>query len=247
MVEEDGGYLLVDMGGSARATNTALQQMGLQPDGLRGILITHEHSDHIKGLAVFLKRQRVPLVAASATLQYLWDAGAVPQDVDAVPCDGRPLEIGGFAVTAFPTSHDAVQSCGYHIVTPGSSVCAVATDLGKMTADVFVKLETAALVALEANYDPDMLRFGPYPAKLKSRIASVKGHLSNRDAAAAAVQLLDGGCQKLVMCHLSEENNTPRHVRSAIEMALKDAAMAMPKGCEVHVARRYNPIDWVQF
>jgi phosphoribosyl 1,2-cyclic phosphodiesterase len=129
----------------------------------------------------------------------------------------------------------------------GGSVMAIATDLGKMTADVFGRLEGAALVALEANYDREMLRNGPYPAPLKRRIASVTGHLCNDDAAAAVARLVEGGCRRVALCHLSEENNRPELVLAAIRAAFAESGLGPGHGCRLQVMRRHKTSDWMEF
>lgn len=247
VIEADGSFLLVDMGGSCKATLAALEAVGLSPEGLRGILVTHEHIDHIRGLAVFLKRHPVPVLATAATLDALWHAAAVPECADLVEVEGRALRLGGFAVSAFPTSHDAAGSCGFRVIAPCGTAMAIATDLGKMTADIFAQFESAALVALESNYDREMLRTGRYPAALKSRIASARGHLSNNDAAATVAQLVHTGCRRFSLCHLSEENNLPDKVLDAMHAALLDTGLRLPPDCVLQVARRHQPSPWIEY
>lgn len=242
---ENGRYLLIDMGCSCRATLAALGQAGLGPEGLQGILVTHEHIDHIRGLAVFLKRWRVPVYTGYATLDTLWRSGAVPEETELVAVDGRSEDLCGFGVRGFATSHDAVGSCGYRITTPKGAVMALATDLGKMTSQVYSALAGASLVALEANYDAEMLRTGPYPAMLKRRIASTTGHLSNTESAFTVAKLAGEGCRRFVMCHLSQENNEPALVRSAVNEALEGAGLA--EQCAVHIAPRHSVGEWVAF
>ncbi|NLW78531.1 MAG: MBL fold metallo-hydrolase [Ruminococcaceae bacterium] len=247
VVEHDGRYLLVDIGLNGRPTLAALAGLGLRPQGLAGVLITHEHIDHIRGLRVLLKQLPVPLYATAPTLDALWEADAVPDGAHMVEVEGRSHVVEGFGVTAFPTSHDAAGSCGYRIETPGGGVMALATDLGKMTADVFCMMEGAGVVALEANYDPEMLRLGRYPPSLKKRVASVRGHLSNRDSAAAVAQLIGGGCQRIVLCHLSEENNYPHLALKAVEDALLECGLRLQEAGAVRVAPRYEPGEWIEF
>lgn len=246
VVKAGGRFLLIDMGGSCRATVRALEGLGLAMEGLLGVLVTHEHSDHIKGLEVFLRKHPAPLLATSATLDALWDSGAVPVSAQLVEVEERCIPLGPFEVNAFPTSHDAAQSCGYRIAVEGR-VMTLATDLGRMTADVFVQFEGASLVALEANYDRQMLRDGPYPAMLKRRISGATGHLCNDDAAATVAQLIGAGCQGVALCHLSEENNRPELVQKAVDAALLQAGQRLPAGCRVQIMRRYETSDWMEF
>lgn len=247
VVEQDGRFLLVDMGGSCRSTLQAMQAVGLEPQNLQGILVTHEHSDHIKGLKVFLKRFPVPLYAGIATLEALWQMDAVPECAELIAVDGRSEDIEGFEVTGFATSHDAAGCCGFRIKTPGGAVMSIATDLGVVTEDVMEHLRGSSLVALEANYDHDRLFKGRYPYYLKQRIASPRGHLRNEDSAAVVAQLITEGCRGVALCHLSVENNHPDLVRTAIERALFAAGMHQMTDCQVQIAPRFEPGKWMEF
>ena len=226
----------------------ALESLGLTPQDLKGILITHEHSDHIKGLAVFLKRVKVPLLATSATLYAVEQATVIPPDIELVAMDtGSELQLGDFMIRGFDTSHDAAGSCGWFVRAGHVSSVAVATDLGHVTPDVMSHLECADMVALESNYDPEMLRTGPYPSYLKRRIASERGHLSNPDAGTTVAQLVQAGCRRVALCHLSEENNRPRLARLAVENAFLEHGQAMPEDCIIQVAHRREPGEWMDF
>src|SRR5699024_2193717 len=132
LVLQDGRYLLIDMGKSCRTTLRALKSLGLAVSDCEGILITHEHADHVSGLDTFLNQYSVPVLAGADTLDALDSRGVIPPAVDAVAIDGRTEEIGGFMVHAFPTSHD-VPCCGYRIRTRDGHTMALATDLGIVT------------------------------------------------------------------------------------------------------------------
>ena len=247
VIEQDGSYLLVDMGASCRSTMAGLAAIGLEISGLKGILVTHEHSDHIRGLNVFLKRVPVPVYAGIATLEALWQMDAVPESTELIAVDGRSEDIEGFEVTGFPTSHDAAGCCGYRVKTPSGAVMAIATDLGLITDDVMTYLQNAALVALEANYDRDKLYKGRYPYYLKKRIDSPRGHLCNDVSAATVARLIKEGCNRVALCHLSAENNHPDLVRTAIEQALFASGQQLPPEGIVQISRRYEPSDWMDF
>ena len=161
LIRSEDKYLLIDMGKSCRTTLTALKSLGLAVSDCVGILVTHEHSDHVSGLDTFLKKHPVPLYGCADTLDTLASRGTIPPAVEAIPVDGQTLEIGSFTVTSFPTSHD-VPCCGYRIRTPEGRVMAFATDLGYLTPVVQDNLMGCDLVALEANYDAFSLHGGPY-------------------------------------------------------------------------------------
>lgn len=245
VVEEEGSFLLIDVGASCRATVRALAEVGLSMENLKGVLVTHEHIDHIRGLNVFLRKYPVPLYAGLATLDALWHTGAVPDCAEMVAVDGRSEELCGFVVRGFRTSHDAVGSCGYRITTPSGAVVAFATDLGEVGREVLEELLGAQVVALEANYDREMLRNGPYPSYLKRRIASRRGHLSNDESASVVALLAAQGCNRFVFCHLSEENNHPNLVLQAMSQALCQQGIAPESSCLLQVACRHQPSPWI--
>ncbi|MDL2253198.1 MBL fold metallo-hydrolase [Ruminococcaceae bacterium OttesenSCG-928-I18] len=247
VVEEEGAYLLIDIGVSCRATLTALSQLGLTQSGLQGLLVTHEHIDHVRGLEVFLRRVQPPLFASAATLDILWETDKLPAAAELVAVDGRSVEVNGFQVAGFATSHDAAGCCGFLVTTPRGATMALATDLGVLTEQVFRNFQKAQLVAIEANYDPEMLRTGPYPPYLKRRIKSQHGHLSNEDSAAAVAALVAGGCRRVALCHLSVDNNHPDLVKKALDMAFAASGHPCPAGCEIQIAPRYTPGRWMEF
>lgn len=214
------GYLLIDMGKSCRITLNALKEMGLSVRDCQGILVTHEHSDHVKGLDTFLKHYNVPVFSGADTLDMLQSRGTIPPMVESVAIQGRTEEIAGLRVTAFPTSHD-VPCVGFRIEEAGGGAMAYASDLGTLTPAVHENLSGCDLVALEANYDLQRLRYGPYPGYLKVRIESRRGHLDNRECAAKVAELAAAGCQKFSLLHLSQENNAPELALEAVADAFR--------------------------
>ena len=223
-------YLLIDMGKSCRITVNALKELGLALSDLEGILVTHEHSDHIKGLQVFLKNHPVPMYAGADTLDALDAMGVLPAGLETQAVEGRTLDVGG-----------------YRIHTPDGRVMAIATDLGQLTAPVHQNLSGADLVALEANYDPYSLRNGPYPYYLKQRIASARGHLSNDECAAKILELLQEGCTRFALCHLSQENNTPDLALGTVFRTLAMAGCTPEKGTIIQAQKRSQISDNILF
>ena len=241
VVQNDSGYLLIDMGKSCRITLNALKEMGLSVRDCQGILITHEHSDHVKGLDTFLKHYNIPVFSGADTLDMLQSRGTLPPMVESVAIEGRTEEIGGFRVTAFPTSHD-VPCVGFRIETPQGGVMAYASDLGTLTPPVHENLAACDLVALEANYDLQRLRYGPYPGYLKTRIESRRGHLDNRECAAKVAELAQSGCSKFSLLHLSQENNLPELALGAVADAFRAAGLT-PKPELVVQAQERNAVS----
>lgn len=201
---------------------------------LAGVLVTHEHSDHVKGLTVLLRRDPVAVYALPAVCAAL--RKLLPERTDCLHeiTPGEPFCLGNARVTAFPTPHDAAGSCGYRL--DGSARFGFCTDLGTVTDAVRAALCGVDCAVIEANHDPDMLRTGPYPIYLKRRIASDHGHLSNESAGTLAVYLAENGAQQLILGHLSRENNTPRAALEAVSLALAAAGFQPGTQPELYTA-----------
>ena len=195
-----------------------LFQTGLSWRDIGGVLITHEHSDHISGLDTLLRRTDVPVFAPHTVANRL--RGRLPQieeKLRIIPV-GENFPIGRLGVRAFHTPHDTDESVGYRV--EGSAVFSLATDMGTVTDEIREALTGSRAVLIEANHDPQMLRDGPYPFPLKRRILSEHGHLSNPDCAVLARYLAERGTQDIILGHLSRENNRPPLAMSAVSEAL---------------------------
>lgn len=230
-------YLLVDLGKSCRTTVAGLKALDLNLSDCDGILVTHEHSDHVKGLPVFLSKYPMPVYGCADTLDMLAQNGVAPASADLITLGSREEDVGAFGVQAFPTSHD-VPCVGYRIHTPDGRTMAIATDLGVLTPAVHTALSGCDLVALESNYDLHMLRSGPYPYYLRARIESPRGHLSNDECAAKLLELIQEGCKKFALCHLSQENNTPQLALQTVFTTLAAAGVVPEPDCIVQAQRR---------
>ncbi len=197
--------VLLDIGRSARQTEQMLLRCGIDPLALGGILITHEHTDHISGAKVFAKKYHLPVFASKGTCEALRPG---LDGVQLCPVQGE-LELAGMTVHPFHTSHDCVDPLGFRIDTQDGRCFALATDLGYLSEEVKQNLLGADLVVLESNHDLERLRCGSYPYYLKRRILSSTGHLSNDACSAFLPSLIESGTKRVLLAHLSRENNTP--------------------------------------
>lgn len=217
-----GEGILIDCGISCRGITAGLKNRGIDPDSLSGIIVTHEHIDHVRGLAVFLSHHSVPLFASAPVLKYLVFNGMVPFNAVLNEIDEHGQLIGNMLIKPFKTSHDSVGSLGYSIITPDEHRISICTDTGYITEDARNHLLGSEVVLIESNYDNGMLEFGKYPYHLKRRIKGPQGHLSNSDCAAFLPELVKSGTTHIVLGHLSKENNTPEVAleTSAAELSL---------------------------
>ncbi len=200
--------VLVDIGVSLKKLKEACDSREINLETVKAVLVTHEHSDHVKGLKPFLSKFNVPLYASKETLSYLINEGCVPPSTECVEIDGE-AEIGNMKVKSFHTSHDTPVSLGYSFYLPDERKISVCTDLGYVSEEVLTSIIKSDLVLIESNHDVNMLKCGCYPYNLKQRILSEHGHLSNEACAETAQKLLDAGTTRFVLGHLSHENNTP--------------------------------------
>ena len=213
------GDILIDAGISYKAIADAVAQIG-DLSKLRAIAVTHIHNDHIKGLKTFLKKTKIPLIASNDTLKTLVQDDRVPENTKIITADNGVTTLGDILVDFFATSHDAVGSGGYVVTTPEGRRAAVCTDLGVVTDTVRQKLYGCDALLIESNHDVEMLRRGPYPAHLKLRILSDEGHLSNSACAVELPELLKRGTTRIILGHISAENNTPLLATSSAKTML---------------------------
>lgn len=238
--------LLIDAGVSAKRLTGKLEENGVPLSSVQGILITHEHIDHVRGLRVFAGKNHIPIYGNRPTLSALKRAGNLPEEVsprELVP--GTTETIAGMIVTPFCTSHDAVMSMGYRITTPDGRTAAYVTDLGIFSDEVFQAVDGAHTVVLESNHDRNMLRHGPYPPALQERVAGVRGHLANDQAAEAAVRLIRAGTGRIILAHVSTKNNTPRLAIETVGQALAAAGSVEGRNHLLFVAGKEDGREYI--
>ncbi|MDN7025611.1 MBL fold metallo-hydrolase [Methanoculleus sp. FWC-SCC1] len=215
----ENGALLIDAGLSARELLRRLARAGGDERRIEAILLTHEHSDHLRGADVLARRLGIPLIATEGTLAAFFNKYGDRGRVTARRCrSGDAFSFGDFTIEPFATSHDAREPCGF-CIGEGDLKVGCCTDTGIVTPAMLERLSSCDAVLLESNHCPDMLENGPYPFYLKQRIRSSRGHLSNA-AAACCLQTLAERVHGVLLAHLSEVNNTPEKALSSAQERL---------------------------
>lgn len=237
LVTDGRTHVLVDAGISCRRICTGLKALGVEPTELAGVLITHEHSDHISGLTTLTKQLRLPVYASPGTGRQLCYRIAFLEELLRPVAPGEGFSIGGLAIESFPTSHDAAESVGYAL-SAGGRKAAVVTDLGYVTEAVLRGIRGADLLVAEANHDVEWVQSGPYPYHLKARILGDRGHLSNEAGAELAWTAVEGGARTVVLAHLSHENNTPDRAHEVVRGVLERRGAAVGRDVALEVAPR---------
>ena len=230
--------ILVDCGASGKAVTEALSELDVKPDELDGIVVTHEHTDHVSGIGVMMRRYGLPVWATSGT----WNAmqgtiGKIDDGLIRILKSGEAFEIGEIGVCPFSIPHDAADPVGYSFCCGGDKI-SVATDIGELKKELFEAVKGSRTVILEANHDVNMLEIGSYPMQLKRRIKGKFGHLSNDEAGKAAEFLVRLGTENILLGHLSEENNYPELALQTVVCALNDAEIKVGEDVQLAVAKR---------
>lgn len=235
--------LLIDAGVPGRDIERALAAIDEDAHQLDGILVTHEHTDHMSGIGVLMRRYHLPLYVNQATWQAMRpNIGKINETLVHIHPTGSTFEVGDLSVQSFATSHDAADPVAYRLETDRGAV-AVFTDTGWPDPRLLESLAGSRLVFVEANYDPAMLAAGHYPQYLKQRIAGQLGHLSNQDSAQAVTALLSTGSTHFVLSHLSKENNYPELAYMTVRNHLLDRGAQIGRDLQMAIARRYDVSD----
>lgn len=213
--------ILIDAGVNCKNLEQSLWRIGVNTENIKNIFITHEHTDHVSGLRVYTKKHPCRVFMTEGTKTALEKTDAL-DNAEEVIVIGKGVEIGNMRVSAFHTSHDTIEPCGYTVEIANGRKMAVVTDLGLVTTEVLSNILGADLILLESNHDVNMLQCGNYPYMLQRRILGVKGHLSNDACAETAQKLIRNGATRLILGHLSKENNIPALAYQTTESALSE-------------------------
>ncbi len=233
--------LLVDAGLSARETERRLLSIGASPKELDGIVVTHEHVDHVRGVGTLSRRYKLPVYLNRGTHQHLPDSvGRLGQKEEFVT--GRSFCIEDVTIHPFAISHDGVDPVGFTLAN-GSVKIGVCTDLGAATRLVHRHLEHCSVLILEANHDMEMLKNGPYPWPVKQRIKSRVGHLSNEQSVEVISRVFSEDLQAVILAHMSETNNSSEMVLKAVSSKL---SKHIQERLNITVASQYQAIDLIE-
>jgi phosphoribosyl 1,2-cyclic phosphodiesterase len=239
LVVAGGSALLIDAGLGVRTLTRVLRERGVAPESLSGVLLTHEHIDHVRGAVPFARRYKVPLLATDGTLTALLAQDGRDAPLQIVP-PGAEIGTGPFGVRPARTTHDAAEPVGFR-VTWRDTALAYATDTGTLTPEFREACLGTSLIAVESNHDIHKLRYGPYPEAVKARILSREGHLSNN----ACCDFLLAHCGEhgpvcAWLSHLSDTNNTPRMALNYWKKRYREEGF-LSSPAAVEVARRDVP------
>ena len=251
LVGENNRHFLVDCGISGKSLLHNLSQVNILDSELEGIVVTHEHVDHIRGVGILARKLKIPIYATAG----LWEAMS--------PCLGKLAEsqcievqdsfsCAGLEVKLYPTSHDSRESYGLKVSRPKQQdkrhlAIGIATDSGVITEEMHRHLKGCEALVVEANYDEEQLWNGSYPWYLKKRISGQFGHLENRQLAEGLSEWIEENTQRVVLAHLSEENNTPQIALSTVTRLLRELNTARKcPDVQVQVAPRYTPHELIR-
>lgn len=232
-IEGDDARVLIDMGVNAKYVEDCLKELGVDAESVDAILVTHEHSDHIKGIATFAKRYQTKIMCAEVLKECLLSQLLGCENL--VEGYSADFYIKALHIIPIPLSHDSCACFGYRVIEDDASV-SVITDLGFCPDNVFSAIKSSAVVYLEANYDPEMLFACSYPPFLKKRIMGNKGHLSNYDCAKIAERLAYTGTRQIVLSHISENSNTPFLAYSTVKNYLESKGVVVGQNIRLDVA-----------
>lgn len=241
--------VIVDVGIYANDVMKGLTANDIPLQNIRGIFITHDHIDHVKGLQTLVKKCPIPIYAHADCLQGLQEGRATNGIDVALMHEIEPLQtitVCGISVTPFPVMHDGRGAMGYHFDCEGHTLT-IATDIGVLDKEVKNYLQKADSIVIESNYDLEMLEKGPYPYALKQRIKGPFGHLSNTESARFVAENYRSGLKNIMLCHLSENNNTPELAMKCLYDQFRKTRVAPDPNTSIFPLPRHKQTGFVYF
>lgn len=242
----DKAKVLIDAGLPGKHIESALEHIGQNAKNIDAIFVTHEHTDHTKGVGVLSRKYDIPVYANSPTWTSMSKTIGKIKDQNIRIIENNYVNIKDMDVISYAISHDAASPSGYSLIHKNKKAC-VATDLGVFSEEVHKTLEDADVILLESNHDIQMLKFGPYPYNLKRRILSNVGHLSNDDCGKAIVNITNSKFKNIILGHLSKTNNYPELAYQTVVNILNDAGVKLDKDLCLSMAKRDMPSNYIEF
>ncbi|HAM10277.1 MAG: hypothetical protein A2X05_08300 [Bacteroidetes bacterium GWE2_41_25] len=235
--------ILIDAGISATSIRKFLKNIDVSMRTIMGVLITHNHIDHIRGLEVLTRKESLP----AFTTDKIWKSILSPKNkisrdcIREIPVQQK-FKIAGFDIEAFPVCHDAPETIGFHICA-GEKKITIATDLGHICQTVAPYIKAANMLVIESNYDEEMLINGRYPPFLKARIQSDNGHLGNRQTSAFLADIINDNISHICLAHLSKNNNTPEKALQALQQIFSEKGIILNPHQQISILNRNIPTD----
>ena len=240
-VGNDNTHILIDAGISGKRVEQGLSEIGIKPNELSGILVTHEHADHIAGIGVLSRRYEIPIYASKGTIEGIREsksAGQINEDLVTEISPDVSFFVNDLKVNPVSVSHDAKEPVAYRIFSDKQSI-GVCTDLGKYDDHIVEGFKGVNTLLIEANHDVNMLQVGRYPYPLKRRILSDKGHLSNENCGRLLCELLHDDLGTIILGHLSEENNLAELAYETVRLEIMmNECSYKPEDFNIMVAKR---------
>lgn len=245
-VSSDNAKILIDAGLPGKNIEKALQDIGQNSKDIDAIFVTHEHSDHTKGVGVLSRKYDIPIYANLPTWNAMSNTIGKIKEHNIKIIENDYVNVKDMDVVRYNISHDAAAPSGYSLINNNKKAC-IATDLGVFSQEVSKILEDADVILLESNHDVQMLKFGPYPYNLKRRILSTVGHLSNEDCGKAIVNITNSKFKKIILGHLSKTNNYPELAYQTVVNVLNDSCVKLDKDLSLSMAKRDMPSNYIEF
>jgi phosphoribosyl 1,2-cyclic phosphodiesterase len=239
LIEDENSCILVDLGFTLKEIERRLHRIGRTPQDISGVLVTHEHSDHIKGVGAFSRKHKTAVYLTPCTYSAKL-MGDVP-NLNRINCH-RPFEVGSLSIEPVAVPHDAREPCQY-VISSGRVTIGVLTDLGHITPHVERHYEHCDALLLECNHDLQMLSDGPYPYALRQRVGGMRGHLNNQQAAGLLQKIDLPRLQHLVISHISEKNNANHLALGAVNEVLQADASGWQG--RLQIAEQDTGFDWL--
>ena len=237
--------ILIDAGMPGKSIDSALKEIGESGAELDGIFVTHEHSDHTKGIGILSRKYDIPIYANELTWKSMVGSiGKIKEENIKIICKDY-VTVKDMEIKSFVIPHDAVAPRGYVVLAEGKKACVV-TDLGYFTEEIRDAIIDGDIILLEANHDVEMLKVGPYPYPLKKRILSDVGHLSNEACGQAIVSIQTGKQKKIILGHLSQTNNQPDLAYQTVLNILNENYVNLQREISIHMAKRNMPSNYTK-